>query len=263
MRRADYVKSELAKKAETHLDKEPIVTEEDELFKLKDVLNTSFTPVDVAENRAQFVQITGNKERGKSTFALLMAQYIASTYRCILLETDYEYFSLSTYIRYSNIQFTEIPLEWIYDDPKHVIRAVNQSPHNLIIFTGTSALTTRHLSKVFVMKFIYNMFVQTINYIVLESGLDEMLPAVQTVMVINNDIVSILRDVARIPYNLDRVKFVALAKTTVVDTQIQSSEEITALMSQLLNTEIDSIPIYSITSTQLGKEVYDLGGLML
>jgi hypothetical protein len=88
------------------------------------------------------------------------------------------------------------------------------------------------------------------------------LPAVRTVMVLNNDLVSILKDVEHIPYKSENLRFVALAKSTVEDTQIQSSAELTALLSQLLSMEVRTIPIYQITSLSLGAEVYDLAGIL-
>jgi hypothetical protein len=101
-----------------------------------------------------------------------------------------------------------------------------------------------------------------VSYILTEATPNEMLPAVRSVMVLNNDLVSVLKDIEHIPYKSENLRFVVLAKSTVEDTQIQSSAELTALLSQLLSMEVRTVPIYQITSLALGAECYDLWSVL-
>ena len=194
---------------------------------------------------------------------MLLAQLLSTSYRCVLVENDMQYFSLSAYLRYSGVKFTEIPISLIYTDPKKAIFMARHSQSNLICFTGDSGMKRQRYSKPFINRFIYNMLHSDVNYILMEAMPNEMLPAVRTVMVLNNDLLSILKDIEQIPYKSENLRFVALAKSTVADIQIQFSAELTALLSQLLSMEVKPVPIYQITSLALGVEVYDLSALVM
>jgi hypothetical protein len=189
---------------------------------------------------------------------MLLAQLLATSYRCVLIENDLQYFSLSAYLRYSGAKFTEIPISMIYTDPKKAVFLARHAQSNLICFTGDSSMKNQKYSKPFINRFVYNMLNGDVSYILTEATPNEMLPAVRSVMVLNNDLVSILKDIEHIPYKSENLRFVALAKSTVEDTQIQSSAELTALLSQLLSMEVRTVPIYRITSLALGEEAYDL-----
>jgi energy-coupling factor transporter ATP-binding protein EcfA2 len=265
-RAADFMADELAKKkggkSPDYLDDTAVVTEEAAFSRLTGVSGVRFQPAELSNAAAEMIQVVGAPERGKSTFLMLLAQLLSISYRCVLVENDLQYFSLSAYLRYSGAVYTDIPVSMIYTDPRKAIFMARHSQHNLICFTGDSGMLRERYSKPFINRFVYNMLGTDVSYILLEAAIGEMLPAVRTVMVLNNDLISILKDTRHIPYKPENLRFVALVKGGVEDTQIQSSAELTALLSQLLSMEVKTVPIYQITSLSLGAEAYDLGSVL-
>lgn len=261
-RRSAYVDSQLAEqrrsKQTNMFDDEAVVTDEKHLREIEDQQIEGFRPI-YTDTHAKTIQIVGNRGRGKTTFMLLLGQFISRNHKVIIIENDLDFFSLSSFIKMSNIECTEIDISMLYSDPVSAQAAVSNSPNNLIAVVGNSGIRQKKYSKSFIHRMCFSMFASHADYILLESAIPDMMPATKTVMVLKNELIPILEDSQIVPFQMERLDFVALSSSTIYEGQIINSGELTRCVSELLNVPIEyAIPIYQVTSHRIGGSVYDL-----
>ncbi len=260
-RRSTYIRDQLAQRQHRgteDIEGEQVVTEEQRLGEISDVEEEPFSPL-IADGEARTIQVVGQPERGKTTFLLLLAQFIARTNKVVILENDFEYYSMSNLVTLGNIECTELDIELLYTNPSGAVALVTNSPTNLIAVTGRSAYRHRRYQSSFVNRLCFSLFNDICDYILLESELSSMLQSTRTIMVLKNELVPILKDLQYIPFSVHDMDFVSLSSSTLFEGQIYNSQELTALVSELLNIPIvQPIPIYRIDSLKIGGHVYDL-----
>lgn len=262
-RRTDFNREEIEKRAkiargEEDLDDETVQSDDDLLATLPPQDYNQYEEGKVTKT-AKTIQIVGSAGRGKTSFLLLLAQFISRKHKVVIIDNDLDYFSLSAYIEYGGIECTKIDVADVYNDPIKAAAVVANSQHNLVAIVGKSSYRFRKYSSAFLIRMCFSLFSTSTEYMILESDTKNMLPATRSIMVLRNDLISILKDIQTVPFQTYELDFVALSTQTIGDGQIVSSEELTKCVSEMLNIVIEQpIPIYQLLSYKIGGSIYDL-----
>lgn len=263
-RRSDYIEEQIkAKRADQQgddlgIDDLGLFTEEDMLNSVPDQGPPKTFPIGPNDRSATLIQIAGGPGRGKTVFSIILAQFIADSKKVCLIESDLKYFSLSHYIKMSGIEYMDISIDDFYANPDLAILKINNSHHNLIVFTGTSALRKRRPSTSYLKRLVYNLINKDVDYLIVESSLREILPATETIVVLKNEIPAILEDLEKMPNKVSDIKFVCLSLSTLNEVQVMNTEEVRGIVQEVLNVDLPPIPLYKITALQKGADVIDL-----
>lgn len=207
------------------------------------------------ENICKQVNIVGLPRKERTVFAFLMAQYLALEGKVILIEKDFDYLTVTDMAAKSGVEYLEILIEDIYDNPQDCINKIQSTASKLIIIGTRERINRNYL---YLVNFIYNNIIDSASYIIKELDFEEVPEDSKSITVVPNNIVDILKSIENIS-TFD--KFVGINMSRI--SEINSSEELTLILRDLLNTnEIENVPIFNISSLKIGGEVYDLSSLV-
>lgn len=254
-RRSEYINEHRQNDFVLNQD-EHIYTEEEKLKKINNQPVTENHIYTYAKN-GELIQVTGLNNIDNAVFAIVLAQFISGGGKTIFIETDTVYFTASYLLKQGNIKYENIPLNLFYIHPLDFINKIKDSNENLICITGTSEDKDKQFQVYNIINSLYNMMRKEIDYFIFQTGLNNILPSLKNIAVIENDILSSISTAHKIPSScMENIMFSALDRA-VEGIAIKDSSVLSSIVSEILDRDIQ-IPIYNIKSLELGDESYDL-----
>jgi len=237
-------------------DDDIVQTEE---IKLRDIPRVSEFQTKIIDTpiTGSLIQVTGLQSAPLTEFSVLLAQYLARHGKTLLLETDMKYFSTSYLLHQAKIDCDNIPLSGFYRDPIGFIERVGESEHSLVCLTGTSKDIGGDIRVYSILNTLYASLKHNIRYFVYLTALQDILPSVQTVICMKNDIISVLETISNLPVeSSSQMDYVAIDRN-VDEIAIHDGDMLSSMISELINHDVD-VEIYSFNSVKLGGEPIDL-----
>jgi len=255
MRKSDYTASKI--KA-LNLSGEDVLSEEDILSDKVIDLDEDMIPLLEEGSYCTLKQITGVKGVGKTIFALILAQYLSSKGKTVLMEFDMEYFSMSDKLNLSGVDCDKIPLREFYEDPTEFLNKIKKSKKSLICLTADSHHDyNSNISPDHILFVVYSILKRYIKYLIVEKDINVMLSSIDTIVVMKNEVVSLLSTIKHLPAQLDKVKFVALNHSTIEVVSIRDGNVFECMLTELIKTKKE-VPILQFNSIKLGGIPLDL-----
>jgi hypothetical protein len=257
-RRGEYVQQ---KRIESQFaETDTVETETDRLSAINTQEEIPREETHIAElvDNGEMVQITGIDQTTIGMFAVVLSQYLAGYGRAILFETDLDYFTISTLVASSEIKALSIPIERFYQSPVEVVNLIKETDHKLICIVGTSADKGKGYRPYNIIHTLYHLAKKYIKYFIIPTTIDDLLASMRSIVVTNNDILSIIKTAYNIPStSIDRMQFVGIhCKYDAI--AIKDSQVVSSIISEITNTPVN-VPIYEINSLRLdGGDMYDL-----
>ena len=237
-------------------DEGTVQTEE---LKLRDVPETREFQTKIIDTpiTGTLIQITGLHSAPRAEFSVLLAQYLANHGKTLLLETDMRYFATSYLLHQAGIDYDDIPLRGFYQDPIGFIERVRVSEHNLVCLTGTSKDINSDIRVYSILNTLYSSLKHNIKHFIYMTALQDILPSVQTIICMKNDVLSVLETISNLPVeSSSRMDYVAIDRN-VSEIAIHDGHLLSSMVSELINHNVD-VEIYSFNSVKLGGEPVDL-----
>jgi len=237
-------------------DEDIVQTEEVKLREVPKVPEFQTKIID-APITGSLIQVTGLQNAPRTEFSLLLAQYLAMHGKTLLLETDMNYFATSYLLHQAGINYDNIPLNDFYRDPIGFIERVRDSEHSLVCLTGTSKDANSDIRVYSILNTLYSSLKHNIKHFVYLTALQDILPSVQTIIVMNNDLLSVLETISNLPVeSSSRMDYVAIDRS-VSEIAIRDGHLLSSMISELINHDVD-VEIYSFKSVKLGGEPVDM-----
>lgn len=257
-RRSEYVQKKRVESqfsetetVETETDRLSIIRNQEDIPREETIIN------DLVDD-GEMVQITGIDQTTAGMFSVVLSQYLAGYGRAILFETDMDYFTISTLVASSDIKALHIPIRKFYENPLDVVKQIRESEDNLICIVGTSDDKDKNYRPYNIIHTLYHLAKKYVKYFIIPTTIDNLLASMRSIVVTNNDILSIIKTAYNIPStSIDRMQFVGIhCKYDVI--AIKDSQVISSIISEITNTPV-TVPIYDINSLRLdGGDMYDL-----
>lgn len=226
-------------------------TEEDLLSEIESLDNVPEISSLKHRTECNILSITGIDSKDRTLFYCILGQYLASSYKTLLIERDSEYHSLSDLIMKADIPCTKIRLSSIFLDINAVMHTIRMSMDKLIVIIVD---TKDKFNYTFLSNVLYNNLSEDIDYILLENSFSELSTPDSYLVVIPNNVPDTLKTVEELPNGYkDSAKYVMIDSGRVIENKIINSHSIEVLMRDLLNyddTEIE-VPILEISSVVL------------
>lgn len=237
-------------------DEDYVQTEE---IKLREVPQTPEFQPKIIETpiTGTLIQITGLPSAPKTEFSVLLAQYLANHGKTLLIETDMRFFATSYLLHQAGIDYDDIPLNNFYRDPIGFIRQIGESQHSLVCLTGTSKDIGSDIRVYSILNTLYASLKHNIKHFIYQTALQDILPSVQTIICMKNDVLSVLETISNLPVeSSSRMDYVAIDQN-VGEIAIHDGYVLSSMVSELINHNVD-VEIYSFKSVKLGGEPVDL-----
>jgi hypothetical protein len=203
------------------------------------------------------IQITGLLNSPRAEFSVLLAQYMAIHGKTLLLETDMRYFTTSYLLHQAGIDYDKIPLNSFYRNPIGFIEQVGGSEHNLVCLTGTSKDINADIRVYSILNTLYSSLKHNIKYFIYLTELHDILPSVQTVICMNNDLLSVLETINNLPVESSLYMDYVAIDRNVDEVAIRDGRLLSSMVSELINHNVD-VDLFSFKSVKLGGEPIDL-----
>lgn len=253
MSQSDYVKMRL-QKLDT-LD-EKFNSEEDEL---KDIPITENTEVLVQSGSivTKLVNVVGLSSRNRTIFAFLMAQNLSFKGKTIIVEKDFKYLSLSDITARADIELRYVSVQDLYRDAEGTIEKIKNWTDRLIVITSDEK---DDLDYNFVFNLLYCNLENYVDYFIKELDMDEVSPISDYIVVMNNNVLDIIKTVEKLPDGYDkRAKFVAVSTEKVTELEIRDTKALSIFVKKLIQLKGElRVPIFNITSLIMGGESSEL-----
>lgn len=254
--RADYVKSKL--NAHESLDED--YTADDEY--LSDIENME-VPQDTTIERThdlRKVHVVGMPTRERSAMVLLAAQYISQTSRVLVIESDPDYHMITEFVTKANIECQQFTVTRLYDDAAATLQAMRDCEANLVVVTCIDRLPFKY--RYLVDLFYYNLL-HDFDYIVVESGIEDIPDDTQVTVVVPSTIPAVLEATERIDKSqVPFCSFVAINMQDLPETHVNSGEVLSMIIDDVLAVHGTTCPVFTLTSLKLNGSAYDFGKLL-
>lgn len=255
IKKASYVKERLesddAELSETYIS--------DDLA-LKGVSSVEITAIDnmTREGQCKLINITGLRSLERTSFAFMLGQYLSVQGKTIIIESDFEYLTLSDMVVRSGLEALLVNVEDWYDKPDEIIPLIRNTSKRLICIVSTSG---KKFDYNFLQQLIYSNLSEYISYMVLEYDLDFTNSMQEYVVVMPNNIVKMIETLHNLRIRVSpKTRFACVEMTSISELAVRDQSVIGNLIQEIL--QIKSMPlnisIYTLNSLQFGGKIYDL-----
>lgn len=210
----------------------------------------------------QCYDIVGRDIEERTLFVFIMAQYLATHGRTLLLERDWKYHRLGEYVTKSGVDCDIFYVDDLYANPQHVLDAIQHSPKKLVVMLNKHKTEYNYS---FVFNLLYNNLYDCLMYAIREDAFGEEPTESPYTVVFPNTMCGILEMCNEVNLNfLKHTKFVAIHMHTMNELRIPTREAISAVIEDILNdTDLNPIELLSIGSLTMGVDSnYDLRSVL-
>jgi hypothetical protein len=255
--RAAYIKDRIKNKESLEED-----YQDDERF-LKDIppVEVPESTISDSEEVAPIIHVVGLATEERTALFFVLAQYIASDGKTVLIEKDNEYHLLTELVTKSGVECRNITITEFFDDPNRALELVKTCPERLICFTAVERL---NYSYAFLCNVIYNNLSTKISYFMREDDFVEAPLTVPHIVAVPASVIGILKTCEQLDNNYIRLmRFVGVNLQALPETRILNGKTMEKILSDILGTKISNAPILNIRSLRIGGEdIYDLRSII-
>lgn len=218
-------------------------------------------PVYLPPERTQvcnLYDIVGEDCEERTLFTFIMAQYLATHGKTLIIERDWQYHRLGEYVTKSGVDCEVIYIDDIYVDIQKVIKTIVESPKNLITVLAKRKIEYNYS---FIFNLLYNNLINNLAYAIREASFGEEPTESNYTVVFPNTMYSVLSMCDKVNMNfLKHTKFVAIHMDTLTGLRLPTQEAITAILEDVLSdTAILPVELLSINTLKMGTDgAYDL-----
>ncbi|MCM1440926.1 MAG: hypothetical protein NC131_17255 [Roseburia sp.] len=206
--------------------------------------------------------IVGNDIDERTLFVFIMAQYLATHGKTLLLERDCEYHKLGEYVTKSGVECGIFYVDDLFDNPQKTLEDIRRSKNKLVVCLCRRRIKYNYS---FVFNILYNNLINTFAYMIRESGFGEEPTESKYTVVFPNTMCGTLSMCGKINMNfIPHTKFVAVHTDTLREVRLPTRESISAIIEDVLNEQkIQPVELIAITSLVMGQESnYDLRSVL-
>lgn len=253
-RRSEYIKGQ---KKSVIPQEDKVHTEEESLSQV-DSQTQEPNHIFNYEDDGVIIQVSGLDYLSKSIFSVVLSQFLSGYGKTILFDTDATFFTVSYLLHQGKISFLEIPMKLYYTEPLEMINLIKESKEKLICITGTSEDKEKHFRVYNIINALFYMLKNDIDYFIFETELEQILPSFNTIIVLENNIISAIKTAYYIPPKFsDNLLFAAL-DSSINQISIKNSKVLSSIISEIIEKLVE-VPIYRIENLVLeGGKSLDL-----
>lgn len=253
--RAEYVKDKLL---HSEILEEKYESEEEVLASIPDDDSLFQTPLFDYTQRCKVINNAGLPCKERAVFSLLMAQYCAFEGKTLLIESDFDFLTISDMVaRTTKLGIFEVDIADLYIDFDGAFNAIKTCPEKLVVITSHSKT---QYSYDFVFDVIHARLCNDIEYMIREVNVDNVMSEFRYNIVMPNNTVDVIKTLHSLPisYNKECI-FVGLDILAISELSITDLTAFRLLISSILEAEDEpNVSLLRATSFILGGETHEL-----
>lgn len=231
---------------------------------LKEMPNEKI-PVYIPPERGSICQmydIVGDDVIERTLFSFIIAQYLATKGKTLILERDWEFHSLGECVTKSGVKCGIFYVDDILSDPLNTIEKIRDCKEKLVAVLCKRKFQYNYS---FVFNLLHSRLLDYFVYAVREDVFGEEPTEGRYSVVFPNTMMGVLSMCKNINMNFIRyTKFIGVHMDTLKELRLPTTEAISAIIEDVLNThDIQNVELVSISSLVMGIESnYDLRSVL-
>lgn len=231
---------------------------------LKEMPNEKI-PVYIPPERGSICQmydIVGDDAIERTLFSFIIAQYLATKGKTLILERDWEFHSLGECVTKSGVKCGIFYVDDILSDPLNTIEKIRDCNEKLVAVLCKRKFQYNYS---FVFNLLHSRLLDYFVYAVREDVFGEEPTEGRYSVVFPNTMMGVLSMCKNINMNFIRyTKFIGVHMDTLKELRLPTTEAISAIIEDVLNThDIQNVELVSISSLIMGIESnYDLRSVL-
>lgn len=231
---------------------------------LKEMPNEKI-PVYIPPERGSICQmydIVGDDVIERTLFSFIIAQYLATKGKTLILERDWEFHSLGECVTKSGVKCGIFYVDDILSDPLNTIEKIRDCKEKLVAVLCKRKFQYNYS---FVFNLLHSRLLDYFVYAVREDVFGEEPTEGRYSVVFPNTMMGVLSMCKNINMNFIRyTKFIGVHMDTLKELRLPTTEAISAIIEDVLNThDIQNVELVSISSLIMGIESnYDLRSVL-
>lgn len=231
---------------------------------LKEMPNEKI-PVYIPPERGSICQmydIVGDDAIERTLFSFIIAQYLATKGKTLILERDWEFHSLGECVTKSGVKCGIFYVDDILSDPLNTIEKIRDCNEKLVAVLCKRKFQYNYS---FIFNLLHSRLLDYFVYAVREDVFGEEPTEGRYSVVFPNTMMGVLSMCKNINMNFIRyTKFIGVHMDTLKELRLPTTEAISAIIEDVLNThDIQNVELISISSLIMGIESnYDLRSVL-
>ena len=210
----------------------------------------------------QMYDIVGNDIIERTLFSFIIAQYLATKGKTLILERDWEFHTLGECVTKSGVKCGIFYVDDVLTDPLNTIERIRDCREKLVVVLCKRKFQYNYS---FVFNLLHSRLLDNFVYAVREDVFGEEPTEGKYTVVFPNTMMGVLSMCKSINMNFIRyTKFIGVHMDTLKELRLPTTDSISAIIEDVLNThDIQNVELVSISSLMMGIESnYDLRSLL-
>lgn len=210
----------------------------------------------------QMYDIVGNDIIERTLFSFIIAQYLATKGKTLILERDWEFHTLGECVTKSGVKCGIFYVDDVLTDPLNTIERIRDCREKLVVVLCKRKFQYNYS---FVFNLLHSRLLDNFVYAVREDVFGEEPTEGKYTVVFPNTMMGVLSMCKSINMNFIRyTKFIGVHMDTLKELRLPTTDSISAIIEDVLNThDIQNVELVSISSLIMGIESnYDLRSLL-
>lgn len=210
----------------------------------------------------QMYDIVGDDIIERTLFSFIIAQYLATKGKTLILERDWEFHTLGECVTKSGVKCGVFYVDDILSDPLNTIERIRDCREKLVAVLCKRKFQYNYS---FVFNLLHSRLLDNFVYAVREDVFGEEPTEGKYTVVFPNTMMGVLSMCKNINMNFIRyTKFIGVHMDTLKELRLPTTDSISAIIEDVLNThDIQNVELVSISSLIMGIESnYDLRSLL-
>lgn len=198
----------------------------------------------------------------RTVFSFIIAQYLATHGKTLIVERDWEYHRLGEYVTKSSVDCDIYYIDDLMENPLAVIDKIKLSQKKLVVLLCRRKFEYNYS---FIFNLLYNKLIDSISYAIREDVFGEEPTESKYTVVFPNTVPGVLEMCKKINMNFLRyTKFVAVHMDTLREVRLPTRESIAAIIEDVLNShDIRQVDMLAVSSLVMGVDsTYDLRSVL-
>lgn len=228
---------------------------------MPDVRVPEYIPPD-REKTCQCYDIVGDNIAERTVFSFVMAQYLATRGKTLIMERDWEFHTLGECVTKSGVQCSILYIDDIMTNALDTIEKIKYSKEKLVVLLCKRKFEYNYS---YVFNLLYSRLIDSMDYCVREDVFGEEPTEGKYTVVFPNTMVGLLKMCKQVNMNfLKYTKFVGIHTNTFEALRLPTGDVIKTIIEDVLNShEISDVQLVSLTSLVMGVDItYDLRSVL-
>jgi hypothetical protein len=210
----------------------------------------------VSDSVAKVINITGLQSTERSLFTYILSQYLATNGKVVMVESDYDYLTLTNLVNLSGHQVLQIDVSEFRNGIESVFTKVKRCSESMILITTSNR---EEYDYGFLCNLVYANLSDSIHALVSERNYKEVEPSMSTIVVLQNSVPQILKALEFLPtVDMRKSKFVCVNSSSVEGLAVPNSNQVSNILSELLQKENVAVDLINFRSMRIGFDTHIL-----